>query len=211
MKWFLLHTRTTITMIRMVKTTKAPVTTPTNVSTATESEESSLPSLEFSLKRSADDEVRNVVSMVAIVVVVVVVVVVGKHSGEIGSPSNLLQLMNRWDPSLADIALMAFMLISLLMTSTCLVFLILTDPEDSLRKMQSLMMTLLVLSIVTLLGGRWLKVEDSKRKYFTFSIPILNEMEFYFIELVSHTIFICGKLDILFVFQVGLIGFLTKI
>jgi hypothetical protein len=107
-----------------------------------------------------------------VVVVVVVVVVVGKHSGAIGSPSNLLQLMNRWDPSLADIAFMALMLSSLLMTSTCLVFLILKDPEDSLRKIQSLMMTLLVLSIVTLLGGRWLKVEDPKRKYFTFSIPI---------------------------------------
>ena len=172
MKWFLLHTRTTIAKRRMVKITKAPVTTPTNVSTATESEGLSLPSFEFSLERMADDDVSNVVSMVDIVVVVVVVVVVCKHSGAIGSPSNLLQLMNRWDPSLADIALMAFMLSSLLMTSTCLVFLILTDPEDSLRKMQSLMMTLLVLSIVTLLGGRWLKVEDSKRKYFTFSIPI---------------------------------------
>jgi hypothetical protein len=159
-------------MIRIVKTTKAPMTTLTNVSTATESEESFLPSFEFSLERRADDDVRNVVSMVAIVVVVVVVVVVGKHSGAIGSPSNLLQLMNRWDPSLADIALMAFMLSSLLMTSTCLVFLILKDPEDSLRKIQSLMMTLLVLSIVILLCGRWLKVEDSKRKCFTFSIPI---------------------------------------
>ena len=152
-------------MIRIVKTTKAPVTTLNNVCTATKSEESCFPSFEFSLERRAEDDVRNAVSMEAIVVVV------GKHSGAIGSPSNLLQLMNRWDPSLADIALMALMLSSLLMTSTCLVFLILTDPEDSLRKIQSLMMTLLVLSIVTLLGGRWLKVEDSKRKYFTFSIP----------------------------------------
>ena len=144
--------RTTITMMRIVRTTRAPVTTPARVSTVTELGESVLSW--FSLDSRAEEEVLKVVSMVDMVVVVVVVVVVGKHSGGTGSPSNLLQLMKRWDPSVADIALMAFMLSSLLITSTCLVFLIVIEPVLSLRKIQSLMITLLVLSMVTLVGGK---------------------------------------------------------
>ena len=154
MTWLRLQMRTTITRMRIVRTMRAPVTTPIRVSTVTELG-GSVPSwFAFSLDSRAEEEVMKVVSMVDMVVVVVVVVVVGKHSGGMGSPNNLLQLMNRWDPSVADIALMAFMLSSLLITSTCLVFLMVNEPVLSLRKIQSLMMTLLVLSMVTLDGGR---------------------------------------------------------
>ena len=67
---------------------------------------------------------------------------------------------------------MALRLISLLRTSTCLVFLTVTELGTILRKMQSLMMTRLELSTTTLEDGKWLKVEDAIRKNLTLLIPI---------------------------------------
>ena len=104
--------------------------------------------------------------------VLLMVVVVGRHSGATGSPRSLLQLITRWEPSLVDTALMALRLISLLRTSTCLVFLTVTELGTILRKMQSRMMTRLELSTTTLEDGRWLKVDDSIRKNLTLLMPI---------------------------------------
>ena len=70
---------------------------------------------------------------------------------------------------------MAFTLISLLMTSTCLVWLTVMELGYILKNMQLTMVTLLVFSTTTLLGGRWLKVEDSMRKILTLLISIYGE------------------------------------
>ena len=172
--------------------TSAPVTTPTSVSSGTLSvltwRISSWPGWD----NRAEEEVNWGTTVTASSVVVVgggVVVVVGRHSGATGSPgedycskefsdqsdvspSNLLQLMTRWDPSEVDTALIALTLIWLLITSTILVLDTITELEYILRKMQSLIMTLLVVSTITLCGGRWLKVEESSRNVLTLSTLI---------------------------------------
>ena len=180
-------------MTRRERMTRAPVTTPTRVSTVTP------PPAWLSLvcrwdntAEEGEDEVSAIISATTSVVVVVedVVVVVGKHSGATGSPSSLvgteyddflqsceltlhlLQLMNKWEPSDVETALMALRLSSLWTTSTRLVWLTVMELGYILKKMQSLMITLLVFFITRLEGGRWEKVEDSIRNNLTLLRPI---------------------------------------
>ena len=67
---------------------------------------------------------------------------------------------------------MALRLSSLCMTSTRLVWLTVMELGYILRKMQSLMITLLVFCTTRLEGGRWEKVEDSIRNNLTLLRPI---------------------------------------
>ena len=68
--------------------------------------------------------------------------------------------------------MIALMLSSLWTTSTRLVWLTVMELGYILRKMQSLMITLLVFCMTRLEGGRWEKVEDSIRNNLTLLRPI---------------------------------------